>query len=154
MTAVLLISTIGVLALGFVLARRFGSFLDAGGCSRVPESPRSVRVLMLAPETLRSPLLLNLDALSLTVSAPIRNELPENLRFSVLLALSDSDLDNLRLCSAARRFCPGSTAIVRCREPLFSPLYKTAGADRVLPSDCTPEEVLAAMKGLIPDDSY
>ena len=154
MTAALLIGTLGALLLGFVIARRFGSFLDAGACAPVPASPRDVRVLLLAPDALRAPLLLRLDARSLTVSAPIRNELPEELRFSVLLALTDSDLQNLQLCSAAQRRCPGCLAVASCRDPIYQHLYKTVGADRVLPRDCTPEEVLAAMKGLHFDDPY
>ncbi|MEA5038445.1 MAG: NAD-binding protein [Clostridiaceae bacterium] len=154
MTAVLLIGTIGVLALGFIIARRFGSFLDAGGCSRMPDSPHSVRVLLFAPDALRAALLLRLDAQSLSVSAPVRNELPEGVRFSVLLALTSSDFENLRLCSAARRLCPGGAVVACCRDPLFFHLYKSVGADHVLPADCTPEEVLASMKGLLPDDSF
>lgn len=154
MTAVLLISTLGVLAFGFAIAKRFGSFLDAGGCSRVPETLRSVHVLLLAPEPLRNPLLLHLDARNISVSAPVRNELPDGLRFSLLLALTNSDFDNLRLCAAARRACPGSAAVACCRDSLFIHIYKTVGADRVLPADCTPEEVLAAMKGLLPNAPY
>jgi len=154
MTAALLIGTIGVLALGFVIAWRFGSFLDAGGCTRLPETLRNVRVLLLAPDDLRAPLLLQLDARHLSISAPVRSELPDGLQFSILLALTGSDFENLRLCSAARRLSPGSAAVARCRDPLFLHLYKSVGADRILPADCTPEEVLAAMKGLLPDDSF
>lgn len=154
LTAVILLGTLGALLAGFVAVRRFGAFLDAGGCSPVPERPQDVRVLLLAPEELRTPLLLRLDARGLSVSAPVRYELPEGLRFSVVLALTDSDLLNLQLCAAARRRCPSCAAVARWREAIYQPLYHTVGADRLLPPDCTPEEALAAMKGLLADDPH
>ena len=61
--------------------------------------------------------------------------LPREGSFHFLLALSKSDVDNLLLCSAARRRFEGIKTAARLSDTVYLPVFKEAGIDYILPGN-------------------
>lgn len=61
--------------------------------------------------------------------------LPREGNFRFLLALSKSDVDNLLLCSVARRRFDSIKTAARISDTVYLPVFKEAGIDYILPSN-------------------
>ncbi len=59
--------------------------------------------------------------------------LPREGNFRFLLALSKNDVDNLLLCSAARRRFDSIKTAARVSDTVYLPVFKEAGIDYILP---------------------
>jgi hypothetical protein len=75
--------------------------------------------------------------------------LPDRLPVKSVLALSDSDIDNLLLCHESHRRCPEIFCIARCSSSVFQKIFRDAGVDCVLAGAPSSDRVLMALQGRI-----
>lgn len=141
LTATLLISTLGVMLLGFVILRRMDAFFDSGGFLAPPGGGAEGGVLVCgSPSTVD-----RLEKLGVRC-AEWTGEGAMERRWAAVLALWDSDEENLSLCRAARRSGAEVYIVARCHAPAQLEAFRSAGADRVLLTGETLSVVLAQLQ--------
>lgn len=97
MTALLIISTLGVLLLGYMVMIKLDRFLSGGHETKLPLERTRVAVVVFGGSAEL------LDREGITYRTTPRPELPGGTAFSMFLALSNDDLDNLALQPARAR---------------------------------------------------
>jgi Trk K+ transport system NAD-binding subunit len=67
------------------------------------------------------------------------------MRLVMLVALSDSDLDNLLLCCKARHLFPDACLIARCNDMVYHGIFKETGIQRILTGNPAPDMVVTTV---------
>lgn len=145
MTALLIISTLGVMALGYLVMLRLDRFLSGARETGLPVKKACVTAIVFGGNR---ELFSLLNTQGIPYRATNRPELPKDAAGSTLLALSKDDLDNLALCSRARRAVPDIAIIALCNDALYMDMYTAAAGDGVLTGHPSAEDILFIMKGM------
>lgn len=144
MTAVLLISTLGVMALGFYVMMKFDRFASGAHGTAVHAPRERVTALIYGAGAELCDLLADEGISYRLVPRP---ELPDTTGFSVLIALSHDDLDNLAMCNRVRHVFPEAKIIALCNDTLYMDMYEEAAGSGVLSGRPNARDVLVVMKG-------
>ncbi len=143
LTVLLIITTLGIVLLGFLVMRRLDSFINSGGVLDSSQGRANQGVLVYgAPDVAKK--IHNAGLRYKTLSTPI---FPEDGFYSALFALSGDDLTNLTICRAAKNSDPGITIIARCSSPELRSVYEAVGCNRLLDTNETVDELLAELRG-------
>lgn len=128
MTILLIISTLGVMLLGYVVMLRLDNFLAKGGVLDGPHRRANRGILLYgAPDAKERICRMGLKCTTLTMLS-----FPEDGFYSALLALSRDDGGNIAICHAAKCSDPGIAIIARCNAPELRDVYEAVGANRLL----------------------
>ncbi len=146
MDVLLTAATIGVMVFGFFLMTRVDRFLSDGGFEAGAERGDKSVVLVLAPDAILNAL--EADGKELFSYKKIVEPLvPADTKTTAVLALSDSDLDNLLLCSEARHLHPNAFIVAKCNDTLYLNIFQSVGINQVLSGSFSVGMILAALQG-------
>lgn len=145
MTALLIISTLGVLLLGYMVMIRLDRFLSGGHETKLPLERVRVAVVVFGGN---AELFRLLDREGITYRTTSRPELPDGTAFSMFLALSNDDLDNLTACNRAKHAAPGIKIIALCNDNTYMDMYSAAAGAGVLRGMPSAGDILLVMKGI------
>lgn len=144
LTILLIITTIGLIFLGYLLMCRLDHFLDSGGILDGPVGRANKGVLVYGAQNVAEKLQKSgIECKILTTAI-----FPEDGFYSALFALSGDDSSNLELCHAAKYIDPGITIIVRCNAPNLRDVFEAIGADKLLSANEPIDALLAEMRGI------
>lgn len=147
MTVVLIISTLGVLLLGYLVMIRLDRFLSGTRETKLPPEKTRVTALVFGGT---AELYAQLEREGISYRKTSRPELPDFTAFSTFLALSNDDLDNLTACNRAKHAMPGISVIALCNDSMYMDMYyETAGAG-VLRGKPSASDIILVMKGKPP----
>jgi hypothetical protein len=72
-------------------------------------------------------------------------DIPDNMRLMMLLAISNSDLDNLLLCCKARHLFPDACLIALCNDMLYHSIFMQTGIQYILTGRPSPDMVISTV---------
>lgn len=147
MTAVLIITTIGILLFGYYIAKRLGRTGKAGkpamDMTLVPARRINRGILVFGADDLAGKLA---DAGIRCTKAETENGLFSGSDcYSALFALSDNDWENIALCRRAREKDSSIYILARCSQDNNRSFFEEAGTDRVLMPDESAESALGSL---------
>jgi hypothetical protein len=147
MTAILIISGLGIMILGYILMDNIDRFMKKGGVVKEYQGESESTVLIYASDGILPALepLLSREHISYRILRDPHS--PRNLHTHTALAISDNDLDNLLFCSEIRHLHPNAYTIARCNNALYQHVYEGVGIHRILTGTTTPDRILSVMKG-------
>lgn len=144
MTVLLIITTLGVILLGYLVMCRLDNFLEEGGILDSPQGRANQGVLVYgAPDVTEKINRAGMKCRNLTTPT-----FPEDGFYSALFALSGDDRGNLAICHAAKHTDPGITIIARCNAPELRDVFETMGANRLLGTGEPIDALLAELWGV------
>lgn len=132
---------IGVILIGFVVMRHLDHSLDRMNVSQntVLESGNTILVLSSDHDADEWTEVLSFFKVPfLMIHDP---DLFDLRRFSVVLALSDKDLDNLLLCSKAKHENEEIFTVAKCNSYLYQTIFIQQGIDRIVTEPLTAEVI-------------
>lgn len=144
MNAVLVIATLGAVALGFFIMRRIDAFIEGGGFLDSPHGRANAGFLVFGSHA-------EAERLRRAGFRCVETEVPDivaEVRYAALFAVSDSDEDNLLMCRNAKAYDPGMPVIARCGSARLREAYLGSGADRVLAPGETLDALLSELRGI------
>ena len=143
MTALLIVSMLGIALLGYAVMCRVDRFIESGGIVDSPQGRVNQGALIYgAPEIAQK--IREMGIKCRVLSDPT---FPEDGLYSALFALSASDDENLTLCRSAKNSDPGIYLIVRCNEIRLYEIFEVAGADRILGAGEPIDSLIAELWG-------
>lgn len=126
---ILFISIISILALGYYAMGRLDSFIAAGrSVPNLTEYQDKEVLLYKGPYEIYS----LLDKNKVSYDIVDYPSLPAWTRYHVVLGLSENDLDNLLLCSDAKRTHPSLQTVARCNDEVYRDVFKREDIDAVI----------------------
>ena len=146
MDALLIVVTLGVFLFGYVMVKRFDTFVDSGGIPYSPEVREKKGILIHgSPDAVRAAKKHNV------LYAELKNaEFPKDgCCFSTALFLSDNEADNLRLCREARAYDPDVYIIVKCLDMRMKEVYYDCGASYIVSPEESADKLLAEIRRAI-----
>jgi|GEM_PF-6179818 len=75
---------------------------------------------------------------------------PEDYRLissDILVAMSDSDLDNMSVCNAFKYFFPSIYTIAKCNTVIYEDIFKDVGVDVIIGNKNFEHELVQTIKG-------
>lgn len=144
MTAVLIVSTLGILLLGYVVMTKLDAFLAGKPKAKPPHRIQRANVLVFGGSAEFYRLL---DREGIPYRTTSKPGIPAGAVFSVFLALSNDDLDNLTACNRAKHALPGIRIIALCNDYTYMDMYTDAVGTGVLHGRPSPKDILIVMKG-------
>jgi|GEM_PF-2857995 len=147
MTALLIVTTIGILGFGYYIAKRLGRTKRAGeplmDMTIVPGRRTNRGILVFGANELAGKLT---NAGIRCTKAEAENGLFSGSDcYSALFALSDNDWENIALCRKAKDSDSAIYILARCSQSNNRSYFEEAGADRVLMPDESAESVLEGL---------
>lgn len=144
MTAVLIIATLSVMALGYFVMVKLDGYISGPRGAALPVPRERVTALLYgADDDLCA--LLSAEGISFRIAT--RPELPVTTGFSAFVALSHDDLDNLAMCNRVKHVFPEAKIIALCNDSLYMDMYEEAAGSGVLSGRPNARDVLVVMKG-------
>jgi hypothetical protein len=138
MSVLLVITTLGIIFLGYLIMRRIDNFMAGGGFADSREGRRKMGVLVFGSHAAACAALdAGIQCTELT--EPVLPQ--DNGYYSAIFILSEREPENLALCRAARREDPDILIIVRCADSCLKEVYTELGACHIL----TPDQPVEAM---------
>lgn len=146
MPVLIILVSIVLVILGYRFARQVDMFT---GAELRPEKPRppETEVLLFGP----SALLIDLEALLrgnnisyLELTVPL---IPAGVPFLAMIALSDSETENILLCREARRLAENVFTLARCPDPIYRWLFEQEGIDCVMIRSPSADAIFCKMEG-------
>jgi len=148
--AVLIVVLSGILLYGYTLMRRLDKFIAAGG---IPESPAArgaqSAVLIFGVPEFTGALAARLAEKGVSYEITDRPEIPEGASFPAVAALSESDLDNLLLCSTAKKLRPDILSFAVCNDVTYRRVFDSAGIGCVFTVGAGGASLPEALKGWV-----
>lgn len=143
MTVLLIITTLGILSLGYLVMHRLDTFLERGNLLDSPQGRANQGILVYgAPDIAEK-----LHKIGMKCHIVTTGSFPEEGFYSALFALSGDDRKNLAICSAAKRADPGITIIARCNEPELRGVFQATGVQKLLDAGEPIDGLLAELRG-------
>jgi len=134
-----ILTAAAVLLLGFWLMKRIDDLMASGRIVDCEAARINCGALVYAaPEIHKYLCKAGIRCVTLT-----RPQYPDEGFYSALFALSESDLDNLALCRAAKEHDLGVYIVARCCDAALYGVYRDIGVDRILRAG-EPEGAIAA----------
>ena len=146
MTALLIISTVWVIAIGYVIMRRIdGFFTNVGFADSRAERMRNGVVVFGSHDAACGARRAGVRCTEIT--EPVLSE--DIGDFAAVLILSEDEKLNLELCRAARKIDSGIGIVVRCGEPSLKKTCEKLGDCCVVPLDMSVDNVLSELWGVL-----
>lgn len=146
MTAILIVTTVGILLFGYYIAGRLDRVHKVQKHSGQPVSlkRRANRGILICGS---KDLVLQLEKADVRCTETDGESalFPEDVCYSALFALSGDDRKNIRLCRMARNADSDIYILARCAQSGNRYFYEEAGADRILMPDESPQEALSGL---------
>ncbi|KAF5031577.1 hypothetical protein DSECCO2_626290 [anaerobic digester metagenome] len=144
MTVLLIITTVGVILLGYLVMCRLDNFLERGGILDSAQGRANQGILIYgAPDVAEKIQKIGMKSKNITTLS-----FPEDGFYSALIAISANDQDNLAICYAAKQADSGITIITRCNTPKLRNAFQAIGADRLLNANEPIDALLAELWGV------
>lgn len=144
MTVLLIITTVGVILLGYLVMCRLDNFFERGGILDSPQGRANQGVLIYgAPDVAERIQKIGMKSKNLTTLS-----FPEDGFYSALFAISDNDQDNLAICYAAKQADPGIAIIARYNTAKVRSTFEAIGADSLLNVNEPVDTLLAELWGV------
>jgi hypothetical protein len=146
---ILALMTIATMLLGFLVMRRLdGYFQRRGTLGEAPVLSRA-GILLFGQGALIVALGALLQDKDIGYVALCGDHIPSGAAFTVAVALSDSDLDNLLFCANVRRHYAGVPVLARCNDYVYRDVYASVGAERVYDKNVRPEAILSELEAFV-----
>lgn len=143
MTILLIITTLGIILLGYAVMYRVDHFLEKGGIADSPQGRANQGLLVYgAPD-----IALKIQKSGIKCKALADPDFWEDGFYSALFALSEDDQKNLVMCKTAKDFDPGIYIVARCNTPELRGIFKAAGANHLLSAGESMDSLLAELCG-------
>lgn len=144
LTILIIITTAGVILLGYLVMCRLDHFIERGGILDSPQGRANQGVLIYgAPAVAEKLYKKGMRCRNLTTLV-----FPEDGFYSALFALSGDDQGNLEICRAAKRTDPSIYLVARCNLPELEEAFKSVGVNRVINAGETMDVLLAELGGV------
>lgn len=153
MAAFIIISMMGVIALGYVLMNRMDAWINDSGFIDT-QAPRSAYyfIVYAAPEW-KDSITHFFSKISITCWFLDEARMPPTIQAPCILALSESDWENLCLCHEARHFSPDIHTLALCNHSQYRGLFEDLAIDYVCTEETAKENVLAIIKEWIEENA-
>jgi hypothetical protein len=146
MSALLVITALGIIILGYLIMRRIDSFIADGGFIDSREGRRKMGVLIFGSHAAACAAL----NAGIQCTELVEPALPQNNGYySAIFILSEHESENLALCRAAHQEDPDLCIIVRCADSRLKEVYTKLGACHVLSPDEPVEAMLSELWGIL-----
>lgn len=143
MTVLLIITTLGIILLGYAVMYRIDHFMERGGFADSPQGRANQGLLIYgAPE-----LVPRMQRAGVKCKALADPAFPDDGLYAALFALSEDDYKNLAVCKAAKDIDPGIYIVARCGAPELCVIFEITGADRLLGAGEPVDTLLAELCG-------
>ena len=147
LTIVLIIVTIGIVLYGYLLMHRIDRFFDKQPLGETPLDFSQKDVLLFGnPEDLKT-LCQQLGMVGLSFDCVDEPKLCAHTVYRFVGAFSRSDIDNLQLCTSAKRDQKGIRILTKCNDPIYENIYKHIGASLVLRKDVECIQIFSFIEG-------
>jgi hypothetical protein len=153
MMAFIIISMMGVIALGYVLMNRMDAWISDGGFIDMRAPQAVYHFLVYAAPEWKEPITRLLLHTPVTCQFLDEARLPPSIEAQYILALSENDWENLCLCHEARHFSPDVNALALCHQPQYRALFENLAVNYVCAGEEAKEKVLAAIKEWIAESA-
>ena len=147
--AVLVVAMSGILLYGYYLMRRLDRFIAAGGIPESPAARRQSAVLIFGGPEISGTLAASLEEKGITYEVTDHPDLLEYSAFLAVAAISESDLDNLLLCSEAKRLRPDILSFAICNDMTYKSVFDNAGIGCVFSIGVGNTSLPEALKGWV-----
>ncbi|MBF7097326.1 NAD-binding protein [Alkalibacter mobilis] len=145
--AVLIISF--VVYFGFYLMKKLDAGLSNPEFFPMSDNSRSRHSILLFADDHNNSPIENLLKKNHLPFKTVHNSYIQNLDYELLLAISDSDIDNLQIVNNSKKHYPLNHIIVQCNDMIYENLYKELGADHIIYASYSTEILLKLMEGWI-----
>ena len=147
MTIVLIITTIGILLYGYLLMQRIDSFFEKHSDNQMPVATMNKDVLLYGKPKALNALCGKLGSSDISYDCVEEPALCTHTAYRWVCAFSDSDIDNLQLCKAAKREQKHIHLAAKCNDSIYEDIYKHIGVSLVLHKDIHGDNLLACIEG-------
>jgi len=130
-TAVLIISTAGVLFFGLYIMHQLNNFIESGGFADSVQTRAKQAVLLFGDAEIVKVVAECLSSYGITWQDTPTIIIPEETSFFAAVAVSRNDLDNLTICRRAKRLWPDVMLFAWCNNSTYQFLYTDAGVKNV-----------------------
>jgi len=143
MTALLIVSMLGVMVLGYAVMCRIDRFIEKGGIvdsfnGRINQGALIYGAPDVADKFWKS---------GIKCRVLTKPFFPEDGLYSAIFALSANDDENIIICNAAKHADPGIYIVARCNEPRLNEIFKSVGVKRILSANEPIDSFLAELGG-------
>lgn len=150
LTFLLIITTVGIMLFGFVIMGQLDNFIGSSGFTESSQELLIRTILLFGEKKIVTDISTHLSGRNISYHIAKEPDVPENIIFFVVLALSDNDMDNLLLCNKAKHVCPDVLTVAKCNENIYKKVFENAVINCILTGHLTPDSVLCAVKGCEP----
>lgn len=139
----------GILLLGFHQMCQLDRFSASGGFSDSTAARAEHAVLVFGEMDVTEPLACYLRSKGITYQVIDRPDVVQDACFLAVVAASRSDLDNLVLCSCAKRLWPDVLSFAVCNDATYRNVFRSVGIDCVFDGNPGRPALLESMKGWV-----
>lgn len=127
---ILALGILCVILFGYCLMKKFDAFFADGRKAHPPEDSRN-RVLLFGLSSNVS-VLDALDRLKIGYDlAETGSFIPQD-KYTMVFACSDNDIDNLLVCSSAKKTDSGLFTVAKCNDKLYETVFRRADVDKIV----------------------
>jgi hypothetical protein len=143
----LAIALISLFLMGYLLMDRLDQNLKSGIIHAEAESPADVMHLIFGSARIVQELEPALEKEHVHCRITSEMKCPKGIRCQHVLAVSDSDLDNLLFCGLAKHAWPEVHLTARCNDRLHKGVFREAGIHKIIMDRTTPDSLVSLLKG-------
>lgn len=139
---IIIMALLGISVLGFFVMRRLDVAMEDIAVVDHIEKVRRATVLIYSEEAGHEEaiktILEELDQQGIPHVETTNGNVQDLMLFTHVVAISDSDLDNLLLCHRAKRLKPDVETIASCSKYVYQSVFKDQGVDWIVTGDRDP----------------
>lgn len=146
MTALLILSTLGVMLLGFLAINKLDAAIAKGAFGSEPHKPEQKNILLFSEPPILAGLCESFSKEGDCFDCMSEPCPPPGKVYRIVCALSANDLDNLLLCRSAQRATKDVCTIARCNNRLYEGVFRQAHITHVLIGDVHISSLLSLLE--------
>jgi hypothetical protein len=136
----------GIIMFGFIIMRQIDNFIEDGGLGDNTQTPPKNGILLFGEQTFIRDISSRLSVKNILYYIINEPDISENFNFSIIIAISDNDIDNLLLCNKAKHICPDVLTITRCNDLIYKNVFEDVGINYILTGPLTSDDVLLVVE--------